>query len=74
MPRQGDVVRFAWLMVPAAAMFVGLLACNRGPVAPAPDASDASPCAVYERIDQARLIRLPDGGTFDVHCAEGGTP
>lgn len=38
-------------------------------VAPVIDSGDADPCQVRLHVDNARLIRLPDGGTYNVPCA-----
>jgi hypothetical protein len=54
--RQGVVVRRAALILACASCHV-----SPSPVVPAPDASDASTCAVDQRITKARLIRTIDG-------------
>lgn len=51
-------------------------ACQTSPPAPTPIVpvvdADATPCDVLQRVDQARLIREPDGATFDRPCPDAG--
>lgn len=65
-----DVVR---CIFGAILMFAVASACaTPAPPTPVPP-QDATPCGIIQAVDQARLIRLPDGGTFNEPCPDGAT-
>jgi len=49
-----------------------LASCAHGanpPVPPEPEAGDAAdPCTIIQEIDEARLIRNPDGSAYNEPC------
>ena len=58
-----DVMRCLW-----AGIICLVFACVT-PAPPTPQTPpDATPCGIIQSVDEARLIRLPDGGTFNEPC------